>query len=163
MPSYYRGESPNNQTSTPSQRLIDPNESLPRRGRASAHADGGAAMAARVACVLVATACLALAAAASATASARTVLRTRCSVGSCGSRRAPGSWSGFVRRRPRRRRRAWLGSQLRGRESSFQSGALRGTTGLRRAARACSLSQACRGTPTQSGALPVALYRIKLA
>ena len=63
--------------------------------------------------LLVATPCLALAAAASTAASARTVLRKRCcSAGSCCSRRAPGSWSGFVRRRPRRRRRAWLGSQL---------------------------------------------------
>ena len=69
--------------------------------------------------------------------------------------------TGFVRQRPRRRRRAWLGSQLRGRESSFQSGALRGTTGLRRAARACSLAQVCRGTSTQSGALPVSLLQDK--
>ena len=90
------------------------------------------------------------------------LVRKRCSVGRVSRASRPAAGSGFVRR-PRRRRRAWLGSQLRGRESSFQSGALRGTTGLRRAARACSISQVCRGTPTQSGALPVALYRIKLA
>ena len=88
------------------------------------------------------------------------LLRKCCSVGSCGSRRAPGCWSGFVLQRPRRRRRAWLGLSSEAKRPVFQSGALRGTTGLRRAARACSLAQVCRGTPTQSGALPVALLQV---
>ena len=94
--------------------------------------------------------------------SADCVLRKRCcSAGSCCSRRAPGSWSGFVRRRPRRRRRAWLGLSSEAERAVFQSGALRGTTGLRRAARACSLAQVCRGTPNQSARCPSRLYQDK--
>jgi len=85
------------------------------------------------------------------------LLRKCCSVGSCGSRRAPGSWSGFVLQRPRRRRRAWLGLSSEAERAVFQSGALRGTTGLRRAVLACSLAQVCRGTPNQSARCPSAL------
>ena len=47
------------------------------------------------------------------------LVRKRCSVGHVSRASRPAAGSGFVRR-PRRRRRAWLGSQLRGRRSSPQ-------------------------------------------
>ena len=51
------------------------------------------------------------------------LVRKRCSVGRVSRASRPAAGSGFVRR-PRRRRRAWLGSQLRGRRSSPQIDAL---------------------------------------
>ena len=102
------GENSDYQISTPSPRLIDPNESLPRRGRGPAHAEAWRGDGVVSACMLVASPCLALAAAASATALTRT-----CCVSAAPWARAarvarPAAVSGFVRRRPRRRRRARL-------------------------------------------------------
>ena len=161
------GENSDYQTSTPSLRLIRARRILTKRCRGAGVVPRtprrGAAMAARVSLRARRHRMLGFGGGGiDGGVSADCVLRKRCcSAGSCCSRRAPGSWSGFVRRRPRRRRRAWLGLSSEAERAVFQSGALRGTTGLRRAARACSLAQVCRGTPNQSARCPSRLYQDK--
>ena len=112
MPSY-RGELrlPNKHAIAATHQAADSNAALPRRGRGAVR--GEAWRGDDVASALARGHALGSGGGSIDDGVCTDLLRKRCcSAGSCCSRRAPGSWSGFVRRRPRRRRRAWLGSQL---------------------------------------------------
>jgi len=104
-----RTRTTNNHAIAATHQAADSNAALPRRERGAANAEAWRGDDVASACMLVATPCLALAAAASATALTRT-----CCVSAAPWARAarvarPAAGSGFMRRRPRRRRRAWHG------------------------------------------------------
>ena len=98
------------------QGAADSNEALPRRGRGAANAEAwrGDDVASALARGhgLLGSGCGGIDGGVDAD-----LVRKRCSVGRVSRASRPAAGSGFVRR-PRRRRRAWLGSQLRGRRSS---------------------------------------------
>ena len=160
MPSY-RGELrlPNKHAIAATHQAADSNAALPRRGRGAVRGEAwrGDDVASALARGhgLLGSGCGGIDGGVDAD-----LVRKRCSVGRVSRASRPAAGSGFVRR-PRRRRRAWLGLSSEAERAVFQSGALRGTTGLRRAARACSLAQVCRGTPNQSARCPSRLYQDK--
>ena len=124
MPSY-RGELrlPNKHAIAASHQAADSNAALPRRGRGAVRGEAwrGDDVASALARGhgLLGSGCGGIDGGVDAD-----LVRKRCSVGRVSRASRPAAGSGFVRR-PRRRRRAWLGSQLRDRRSSLQIGALR--------------------------------------
>ena len=123
MPSY-RGELrlPNKHAIAASHQAADSNAALPRRGRGAVRGEAwrGDDVASALARGhgLLGSGCGGIDGGVDAD-----LVRKRCSVGHVSRASRPAAGSGFVRR-PRRRRRAWLGSQLRGRRSSPQIDAL---------------------------------------